>query len=162
MNTDCNFNIDEFELVGVYENEYHDNRSILEECQIDLESEQGEDQIDLELDRDENNLTDFQHEQDKNDYTCLEFEKHKDQENIDEDISKPHVGMRFDYEDAAYKYYNVYARQIGFSVRKGPIRRLVKDKSIIGHKLFCSKEGFKEERLKTNEKRKKGVVGRQE
>ena len=120
MNADCNFNTNEFELVGYYEDEYHDDRSIFEECQIDLESEQGEgNQVNLELDRDENNLTDSQHEQDKNG-TCLEFEKHNDQENIDEDISKPNVGMRFDYEDAAYKYYNVYARQVGFMRGKDP------------------------------------------
>ena len=158
MNVDYNFNINEFELVGDNKDQYHDNRCILEECQIDLESKQGEDnQINWELDQDENNVTDPQHEQDKND-TCLEFEN-KDQENNDEDISKLYVAMRFNSEDAAYKYYNVYARQVGFSVRKGPIRRSMKDKSIIGHKLLCSKEGFKEERFKNNKKRKKMCCG---
>ena len=40
----------------------------------------------------------------------------------------------------------------------------MKDRSIIGRKLLCSKEGFKEEIFKTKEKKekKKGVMGRQE
>ena len=49
-------------------------------------------------------------------YTCNKYEKCKDEEKTDEDIPKPYVAMRLDYEDTVYKYYNIYARLVGFSV----------------------------------------------
>ncbi|XP_039130859.1 protein FAR1-RELATED SEQUENCE 5-like [Dioscorea cayenensis subsp. rotundata] len=73
-----------------------------------------------------------------------------------EDISlKPYVGMVFDSVDEACEFYNSYAYRKGFSVRKGAIRKSEKDGSIIGRRLYCSKEGYREERFKKNEANKK-------
>ena len=72
------------------------------------------------IDQDEDNQTYFQCELDKDDHTWDKYDKYKDEENIKEDISKPYVAMRLDYEDPVYKYYNIYARQVGFRVWKEP------------------------------------------
>ncbi|KAH7670560.1 FHY3/FAR1 family protein [Dioscorea alata] len=57
--------------------------------------------------------------------------------------------------DEAYDYYNQYAYKKGFSVRKGAIRKSEKDGNVIGRRLHCSKEGYREERFKKTEGSKK-------
>ena len=72
---------------------------------------------------------------------------------------KPYVGMKFEYDDDAYVFYNRYAKTMGFGVRKGVVRRSKKDGCVIGCRFFCSKEGFREERYKKNtaiKKRRRG------
>ncbi|OMO50386.1 hypothetical protein COLO4_38100 [Corchorus olitorius] len=80
-------------------------------------------------------------------------------ENEEEVSVKPHVGMVFDSEEEAYDYYNRYAYQKGFSVRKGATRKSEKDGNVIGRRLFCAKEGFRQEKFKANEANKKRHFG---
>ncbi|XP_057453063.1 protein FAR1-RELATED SEQUENCE 5-like [Lotus japonicus] len=58
--------------------------------------------------------------------------------------------MEFDTEDHAYRFYNMYAGFIGFSVRKDWRNTSKLDKEIvISRKYVCFKEGFK--RIKDDE-----------
>jgi FAR1 DNA-binding domain len=52
----------------------------------------------------------------------------------------PYVGMEFGTNLEAYNFYNIYAEQIGFSVRRGS---QAKSKVGISSMIFvCSKQGF--------------------
>ncbi|XP_042479834.1 protein FAR1-RELATED SEQUENCE 5-like [Macadamia integrifolia] len=58
--------------------------------------------------------------------------------------SVPRVGMKFNSEIKAYKFYNSYGGIFGFSVRKGYAHWKRTDKSIlISRKFVCSKQGFR-------------------
>ncbi|XP_076956546.1 protein FAR1-RELATED SEQUENCE 5-like [Bidens hawaiensis] len=50
--------------------------------------------------------------------------------------------MEFDSEDAAKKYYDEYARRVGFKMRIDQCRRSEVDKKIISRRLSCNKEGY--------------------
>ncbi|KAI3937700.1 hypothetical protein MKW92_044873 [Papaver armeniacum] len=52
----------------------------------------------------------------------------------------PEIGMKFDSEELAYDYYNHYARNVGFSIRKDSTTHR-KDKTISRRVLVCSNEG---------------------
>ena len=54
----------------------------------------------------------------------------------------PEVGMVFDSEDKAYKMYNTYAGNVGFSIRKGHSARR-EDKTIYQKYIVCSNEGYR-------------------
>ncbi|KAF3439366.1 hypothetical protein FNV43_RR17643 [Rhamnella rubrinervis] len=54
----------------------------------------------------------------------------------------PKIGMLFSNEDEAFKFYNAYAKMIGFSVRKDKYRRLA-DGSIRKRSFVCSKHGLR-------------------
>ncbi|KAL5570867.1 hypothetical protein UlMin_020464 [Ulmus minor] len=54
----------------------------------------------------------------------------------------PEIGMEFSSEETAYKFYKKYAEEVGFSVRKGKVQRLV-NRSIRKRNFLCSREGFK-------------------
>ncbi|KAK9069046.1 hypothetical protein SSX86_013162 [Deinandra increscens subsp. villosa] len=58
------------------------------------------------------------------------------------DVEEPCVGMEFDSEDAAKKFYDEYARRIGFKMRIDQCRRSEVDKKIISRRLSCNKEGY--------------------
>ncbi|OMO53636.1 hypothetical protein COLO4_36684 [Corchorus olitorius] len=78
----------------------------------------------------------------------------------EEEVSiKPHVGLPFDSKEETFDYYNKYAYQKGFSVRKGATRKSKKDGNVIGRRLVCSKEGFRHQKFKANEANKKRHQG---
>ncbi|KAF7124972.1 hypothetical protein RHSIM_Rhsim12G0053100 [Rhododendron simsii] len=55
----------------------------------------------------------------------------------------PCVGMEFESEDAAYRFYCEYGRILGFCVRKDYISKSKRDGVMINRKFVCSKEGVK-------------------
>ncbi|XAR58790.1 hypothetical protein NMG60_11014330 [Bertholletia excelsa] len=58
------------------------------------------------------------------------------------EILEPYVGMEFDSEDAARKFYFDYARRIGFVVRLMQRRRSEIDGRTLSRRLGCNKQGF--------------------
>ncbi|KAF7801264.1 protein FAR1-RELATED SEQUENCE 5-like [Senna tora] len=59
----------------------------------------------------------------------------------------PYVGMEFETEEHAYRFYNAYAGFIGFSVRKHWTNKSRVDQiTILSQKFVCFKEGFKKKR----------------
>eukprot|EP00262_Sarcandra_glabra_P009181 TRINITY_DN2322_c0_g2_i1.p1 TRINITY_DN2322_c0_g2~~TRINITY_DN2322_c0_g2_i1.p1 ORF type:complete len:228 (-),score=44.65 TRINITY_DN2322_c0_g2_i1:37-720(-) len=63
--------------------------------------------------------------------------------NEENDNIEPYVGMEFDSEEAATKFYDAYARRAGFRVRVGSNRRSKRDGRNISRQLVCNKEGFR-------------------
>ncbi|KAJ0971982.1 hypothetical protein J5N97_019941 [Dioscorea zingiberensis] len=61
----------------------------------------------------------------------------------------PEIGKTFSSFDEAYNYYKHYAQGVGFSIRKGTIKRL-KDGTIRNRNILCSREGFREENKKND------------
>ena len=52
----------------------------------------------------------------------------------------PKIGMKFECDDSAYKFYKEYAHQIGFSVKKQFVKRT--KLGFVKRRTFCcSKEG---------------------
>uniref|UniRef100_A0A1D1YIE5 Protein FAR1-RELATED SEQUENCE 7 n=1 Tax=Anthurium amnicola TaxID=1678845 RepID=A0A1D1YIE5_9ARAE len=66
----------------------------------------------------------------------------------DSSIQEPLEGMEFDSEEAAKSFYNAYAKHMGFRARISKYCRSRRDNSIISRRLVCSKEGFREIRVK--------------
>ncbi|KAF1883987.1 hypothetical protein Lal_00012947 [Lupinus albus] len=58
------------------------------------------------------------------------------------EVEEPYVGMEFDSEEAARKFYVDYARQVGFVVRIMQRRRSGIDGRTLARRLGCSKQGF--------------------
>lgn len=56
----------------------------------------------------------------------------------------PKLGMGFDSEDHAYEYYNAYAGQVGFSVRKDYVNRSKIDGAVASRRFTCFREGFRQ------------------
>lgn len=57
-------------------------------------------------------------------------------------ISEPYVGMEFDSEDDARRFYAEYARRVGFFVRVMQRRRSGIDGRTLARRLGCNKQGF--------------------
>ncbi|XP_031745186.1 protein FAR1-RELATED SEQUENCE 5 isoform X2 [Cucumis sativus] len=57
-------------------------------------------------------------------------------------VLEPYVGMEFDSEDAARRFYAEYARQMGFVVRIMQRRRSGIDGRTLARRLGCNKQGF--------------------
>ncbi|GLT73342.1 hypothetical protein SLA2020_452090 [Shorea laevis] len=57
-------------------------------------------------------------------------------------VLEPYVGMEFDTEDAARKFYVEYARRVGFVVRIMQRRRSGIDGRTLARRLGCNKQGF--------------------
>ncbi|KAF7839313.1 protein FAR1-RELATED SEQUENCE 5-like isoform X2 [Senna tora] len=56
----------------------------------------------------------------------------------------PYVGMKFETEEHAYRFYNAYASLTGFSIRREWMNKSKIDQNIILFRNFvCFKEGFK-------------------
>ncbi|XP_043698176.1 protein FAR1-RELATED SEQUENCE 5-like isoform X2 [Telopea speciosissima] len=70
--------------------------------------------------------------------------------------SEPYVGLQFESEDEAYEFYNAYAMEKGFSIRKSRVERSKVDKSVLSRKYVCAHEGFRW----TKDKRYKGKAVR--
>ncbi|XP_061355326.1 protein FAR1-RELATED SEQUENCE 12-like [Gastrolobium bilobum] len=60
----------------------------------------------------------------------------------DQDGYEPKIGIMFSNEDEAYKFYNGYAKLVGFTVRKSKYRRLA-DGTISQRTYVCGKEGYR-------------------
>ncbi|XP_047965128.1 protein FAR1-RELATED SEQUENCE 5 isoform X2 [Salvia hispanica] len=58
------------------------------------------------------------------------------------EIVEPHVGMEFDSEDDARRFYSDYARRVGFVVRVMQRRRSEIDGRTLARRLGCNKQGF--------------------
>ncbi|KAK7395498.1 hypothetical protein VNO78_16057 [Psophocarpus tetragonolobus] len=58
------------------------------------------------------------------------------------EVQEPYVGMEFDSEEAARKFYADYARRIGFVVRIMQRRRSGIDGRTLARRLGCNKQGF--------------------
>ncbi|PON75131.1 FHY3/FAR1 family [Parasponia andersonii] len=57
-------------------------------------------------------------------------------------ILEPYVGMEFESEDAARRFYTEYARRVGFVVRVMQRRRSGIDGRTLARRLGCNKQGF--------------------
>ncbi|KAK9096064.1 hypothetical protein Sjap_021561 [Stephania japonica] len=68
--------------------------------------------------------------------------------------SEPYTGLSFRSEEAAYEFYNAYAKEKGFSIRKSHIQRSRVDRSVISREYVCANQGFRS----TNDRRYKGKV----
>ncbi|XP_068665598.1 protein FAR1-RELATED SEQUENCE 4-like [Aristolochia californica] len=64
--------------------------------------------------------------------------------------SDPYIGMEFESEEAAYLFYNRYARRVGFGVTRRSSRRSKTNKSFIAGQYVCSRHRFKRRNEKTN------------
>ncbi|XP_060971432.1 protein FAR1-RELATED SEQUENCE 5-like isoform X1 [Cannabis sativa] len=53
------------------------------------------------------------------------------------------IGTEFDSDEHAYKFYNKYARLVGFSVRKDWVNRSKVHGQVVSRKFTCSKEGYR-------------------
>ena len=58
------------------------------------------------------------------------------------EILEPYVGMEFESEDDARKFYTDYARRVGFVVRIMQRRRSGIDGRTLARRLGCNKQGF--------------------
>ncbi|KAL5794480.1 hypothetical protein ACOSP7_003074 [Xanthoceras sorbifolium] len=58
------------------------------------------------------------------------------------EILEPYVGMEFESEEAARKFYIGYARRVGFVVRIMQRRRSGIDGRTLARRLGCNKQGF--------------------
>ncbi|KAJ8899398.1 hypothetical protein K2173_018372 [Erythroxylum novogranatense] len=57
-------------------------------------------------------------------------------------VLEPYVGMEFESEDAARRFYVEYARRVGFVVRIMQRRRSGIDGRTLARRLGCNKQGF--------------------
>ncbi|EOY23114.1 FAR1-related sequence 5 isoform 3 [Theobroma cacao] len=53
------------------------------------------------------------------------------------------IGIEFDSDEHAYRFYNKYARLLGFSVRKDWVNRSKIHGQVVSRKFTCSKEGYR-------------------
>uniref|UniRef100_A0A803PFR8 FAR1 domain-containing protein n=1 Tax=Cannabis sativa TaxID=3483 RepID=A0A803PFR8_CANSA len=125
---------------------FHEERSALEPCIVNLDQETGttEPQTGRVLDAHEEGsalgpcIVNFDEE-------TVTIEPQAERIlNAQEEGSalEPCIGMEFESEEAAKKFYDEYSRRVGFIVRIGTCRRSVVDKSIISRQLSCNKQGF--------------------
>ncbi|XWS75986.1 hypothetical protein CRYUN_Cryun01aG0138700 [Craigia yunnanensis] len=68
--------------------------------------------------------------------------KEKTAEPEGSEILEPYVGMEFESEDDARKFYIDYARRVGFVVRIMQRRRSGIDGKTLARRLGCNKQGF--------------------
>lgn len=53
------------------------------------------------------------------------------------------IGMEFESDDHAYRFYNKYATLVGFNVRKDWVNRSKVHGQVVSRKFTCSKEGYR-------------------
>lgn len=58
------------------------------------------------------------------------------------EVAEPYVGMEFESEDDAKRFYNDYAQRLGFVVRIMQRRRSEIDGRTLARRLGCNKQGF--------------------
>ncbi|KAH7537985.1 hypothetical protein FEM48_Zijuj03G0151200 [Ziziphus jujuba var. spinosa] len=64
----------------------------------------------------------------------------KNEDSIDAVLN---IGTEFESDEHAYKFYNKYARLVGFSVRKDWVNRSKVHGQVVSRKFTCSKEGYR-------------------
>lgn len=114
------------------------NTDVETESLFGIEGDDMENDSELVLDIETN-------EQENENEQILEFENiNQDQENISEHNSiPPVVGMEFESYEDAYKYYNCYAKELGFGIRVKSSWTKRNSKEKRGAVLCCNCEGFK-------------------
>ncbi|XP_057437187.1 protein FAR1-RELATED SEQUENCE 5-like isoform X3 [Lotus japonicus] len=70
-------------------------------------------------------------------HSCLE-----ESTSVGVDVQEPYVGMEFDCEEDARKFYVEYAKRVGFVVRIMQRRRSGVDGKTLARRLGCNKQGF--------------------
>lgn len=65
-----------------------------------------------------------------------------------DEILEPCEGIEFDFEEAARTFYSAYTRRIGFHTHISKYSRSRHDNSVESRRFVCSKEGFREVRVK--------------
>ncbi|KAL4195301.1 hypothetical protein AMTRI_Chr05g63970 [Amborella trichopoda] len=65
----------------------------------------------------------------------------------------PQEGMRFEYLEAAFDFYNKYSKRMGFSIRCSSTRRSKKYGSVIAREYVCSKQGLWHKKCEGNQSR---------
>ncbi|KAF8391812.1 hypothetical protein HHK36_022046 [Tetracentron sinense] len=58
---------------------------------------------------------------------------------------EPYIGMKFESEEAAMKYYDAYSKRVGFIIRVSYCQRSKCDKSVVSRTFVCNKEGFRQD-----------------
>ncbi|KAF8391816.1 hypothetical protein HHK36_022050 [Tetracentron sinense] len=58
---------------------------------------------------------------------------------------EPYIGMKFESEEAAMKYYDAYSQRVGFIFRISYSNRSKSDNSFVSRTLVCNKEGYRRE-----------------
>nr|GMC87070.1 protein FAR1-RELATED SEQUENCE 3-like [Ipomoea batatas] len=71
------------------------------------------------------------------------------EEESSNEVEKPFVGMVFESEEAARKYYDAYARHGGFSTHVGQYSRAKPDGPIVSWDFSCSREVFKRKNVES-------------
>ncbi|KAF6152801.1 hypothetical protein GIB67_004630 [Kingdonia uniflora] len=66
--------------------------------------------------------------------------------------SEPYMSLQFGSQDEAYEFYNAYAKEKGFSIRKSRIERSRIDHSMISRLYVCANQGLRS----TKDKRYEG------
>ncbi|KAJ3673658.1 hypothetical protein LUZ60_005650 [Juncus effusus] len=66
----------------------------------------------------------------------------------------PSIGMEFESEEKAYEFYNRYAGQVGFSVRKSSSDKSVSSNLTRSRTFVCSREGFRKDKKGQKEVKK--------
>ncbi|MCL7038572.1 hypothetical protein MKW94_030142 [Papaver nudicaule] len=105
---------------------------------------------------DENNSVDVTGSLEEADIAAETSGREDDDVSIPKLGSEPFIGLRFSSEDEAYEFYNAYAKEKGFSIRKSHIQRSRVDRSVISREYVCANQGFRS----TNDRRYKGKVVR--
>ncbi|XP_055961575.1 protein FAR1-RELATED SEQUENCE 8-like [Mercurialis annua] len=73
-------------------------------------------------------------------------------------MAPPAIGMEFSSEQEVLEFYQIYAKETGFSVRKGKVQRL-SNGNLRKKYYFCSKEGIKQSNKKAKYKRRETRTG---
>ncbi|KAK2638481.1 hypothetical protein Ddye_026276 [Dipteronia dyeriana] len=56
---------------------------------------------------------------------------------------KPKFGMEFDSQETTYKFFNEYARKMGFNIKKEVVVKNKRTGEVTSRIFVCSKEGFR-------------------
>ncbi|XP_051134779.1 protein FAR1-RELATED SEQUENCE 3-like [Andrographis paniculata] len=67
----------------------------------------------------------------------------------DDGNEKPYVGMEFESEESAKKFYDAYGRRVGFSIHAGQYSRTNPDGPIVSWEFACSREVFKRKNIES-------------
>ena len=82
-------------------------------------------------------------EDEHEDWGSVQVEKEMDNPSSLNCRLKPQIGMEFVLEEEAYNHYNLYAKLVGFSIRRSHFYRSRKIGCITVRTIVCSKEGEK-------------------
>ncbi|KAF8397599.1 hypothetical protein HHK36_016519 [Tetracentron sinense] len=78
------------------------------------------------------------------DMTVISDERMPNSYELDGSV-EPYIGMKFESEEAAMKYYDAYSKCVGFIIRINYCQRSKCDKSVVSRTFVCNEEGFLQE-----------------